>query len=140
MTFRRATVEDADALVVFWAAAGASMGNTDNADCVRAAIVYSRAVMLLAMDEGRIVGSLLGTFDGWRGHMYRLAVEPALRRRGVATALVRQMEQLFRAWGVKRVSVLVERDRPSATAFWTAAGYPRDERLDRHVASLGGTE
>ena len=112
MTIQRAAVDDADALVAFWAAAGTSMGATDNADCVRAAIVSSRAVMLLAMDEGRIVGSLLGTFDGWRGHMYRLAVEPALRRRGIATSLVRQMEQQFSEWGVKRVSVLVERGRP----------------------------
>ena len=137
MTIQRATPDDADALVAFWAAAGASMGNTDNADCVRAVIVYSRAVMLLAIDDGRIVGSLLGTFDGWRGHMYRLAVEPSQRRRGIATALVRQMEQSFREWGVRRVNVLVERDRPWATAFWTSVGYPRDERMDRHVASLG---
>ena len=137
MTIQRATVGDADALVAFWAAAGASMGNTDNADCVRSAIVYSRAVMLLAKDEGRIVGTLLGTFDGWRGHMYRLVVDAAQRRRGIATSLVREMEQLFMEWGVKRVNGLVERERPWAAAFWTAVGYPRDERMDRHVASLG---
>lgn len=136
MTIQRATVDDADALVAFWAAAGASMGNTDNADCVRAAVVSSHAAMLLATDEGRIVGSLLGTFDGWRGHMYRLVVDASQRRRGIATSLVRQMEQLFKEWGVKRVNVLVERDRPWATAFWTTVGYPRDERMDRHVASM----
>lgn len=92
--------------------------------------------MLLAMDEERIIGSLLGTFDGWRGHMYRLVVDASQRRRGIATSLVRQMEQLFKEWGVKRVNVLVERDRPWATAFWTSVGYPLDERMDRHVATL----
>jgi len=137
MTIQHATGDDVDALVAFWAAAGASMGNTDNPDCVRAAIISSRAVMLLAIDEGRIVGSLLGTFDGWRGHLYRLVVDVSQRRRGIATSLVRRMEQLFKEWGVKRVNVLVERDRPWATAFWTSVGYPRDERMDRHVASLG---
>ena len=85
MTIQHATVDDADALLAFWTAAGASMGPTDNADCVRAVIVYSRAVMLLAMEDGRIVGSLLGTFDGWRGHMYRLVVDCSQRRRGIAT-------------------------------------------------------
>ena len=137
MTFRRATVDDADELLAFWAVAGASMGSTDNPDCLRTAIVYPGAAMLMAIEDGRIVGSLLGTFDGWRGNMYRLVVEPSMRRRGIATALVRQMEELFAQWGVQRVNVLVERDRPWAAAFWTAVGYPRDERIDRHVASLG---
>jgi len=137
MTIQSATVDEADALVAFWAAAGASMGNTDNPNCVRAVIVCSRAAMLLAMDEGHIVGSLLGTFDGWRGHMYRLVVDASYRRRGIATSLVRQMERQFKEWGVMRVNVLVERDRPWATAFWTSVGYPQDERMNRHVASLG---
>jgi GNAT superfamily N-acetyltransferase len=137
MTIRRATVDDADAVFAFWAAAGASMRSTDSADCVRTAIVYPGAAMLIAIEDGRIVGSLLGTFDGWRGNLYRLVVEPSMRRRGIATALVRQMEELFAHWGVQRVNVLVERDRPWAAAFWTAVGYPRDERIDRHVTSLG---
>ena len=81
--------------------------------------------MLVATEDGRIVGSLLGTFDGWRGNLYRLVVKPSMRRRGIATALVRQMEEQFAQWGVHRINVLVERDRPWVVAFWAAAGYPR---------------
>jgi len=79
MTYRRAKVDDADALLAFWAGAGASMRSTGNADwwrrsptvCGRTAIVYQGAAMLVATEDGRIVGSLLGTFDGWRGNLYR---------------------------------------------------------------------
>jgi GNAT superfamily N-acetyltransferase len=137
MTFRQATPDDADAVVTFWESAGAGMGSTGDCDSVRVALAHPMAMMLLAVEEGRIAGSLLGTFDGWRGNMYRLVVAPELRRGGIATELVRQMEQAFVKWGVRRVNVLVERDRPWAAAFWTAVGYPRDERIDRHVASLG---
>ena len=45
--------------------------------------------LLLAEAGGRIVGSLIVAWDGWRGSFYRLAVHPDWRRRGVATALIR---------------------------------------------------
>jgi GNAT superfamily N-acetyltransferase len=90
----------------------------------------------LAVAPNEIVGTLLGTFDGWRGNMYRLVVHPGRRRQGIGRELVRQIEQVFAEWGVRRVTVLIEVDRPWAMEFWTAVGYPRDDRIVRHVGTL----
>ena len=136
MDFRRATAHDAESIVQFWMNSGASIGSTDDAEYVRRAVQHPAAVLLLAIAGDEIIGSLLGTFDGWRGNMYRLVVAPARRRQGIARQLVRQMEQVFAEWGVRRVTVLIEVDRPWATAFWTAAGYPRDDHIVRHVGTL----
>ena len=38
---------------------------------------------------------------------------------------------------LRRITALVEVDRPWATAFWTAVGYPLDDRVVRHVGTLG---
>ena len=135
--FRRATVADADALVQFWRASGASMGGTDEPPFVRRALVHPDVVMMLAVLDERIVGSLMGTFDGWRGNLYRLVVAPDCRRRGVARELVRRVEEVLQAAGARRTTVLVEAERSGAVAFWAAAGYPRDERIVRHAADVG---
>jgi len=37
---------------------------------------------------------------------------------------------------VRRITVLIEVDRPWAVAFWTAVGYPRDDRIVRHVGTM----
>ncbi len=137
MEFRRATSQDAESIIEFWQTSGASMGSTDDVAYVRRAVENPAAVLLLAVTDDAIVGSLLGTFDGWRGNMYRLVVTPHRRRQGIARQLVRQMEQVFVEWGVRRVTVLIEVDRPWATAFWTVVGYPRDDRIVRHVGTLG---
>ncbi len=109
------------------------MSTTDEVGYVRRVTDNPGAVLLLALRDGKIVGSLLGTFDGWRGNLYRLVVSPEHRRQGIARELVRQVEQIFREWGVTRTTVLVEVDRPWAAEFWSAVGYPRDNHIVRHV-------
>jgi ribosomal protein S18 acetylase RimI-like enzyme len=53
----------------------------------------SPAHVLMAEVEGRAVGSIIGTFDGWRGNICRLGVRPDFRRQGVAHALVVEVEK-----------------------------------------------
>src|SRR5688500_8060977 len=120
MEFRRALPEDAASVLQFWKDSGASMSATDEVEYVRRAIANPAAVLLLAEEGVQIVGSILGTFDGWRGNMYRLVVRPSHRRQGIARQLVRHTETVFSEWGVKRITALVEVDRPWARAFWSA--------------------
>jgi hypothetical protein len=49
---------------------------------------------------------------------------------------VRQVEQVFGEWDVRRVTVLIEVDRPTAMKFWTAVGYPRDTHVVRHLGVM----
>jgi GNAT superfamily N-acetyltransferase len=132
-TGRRARPEDAESILRFWKDSGASRGTTDEAGYVRRVTENPAAVFLLALIDSKIVGSLLGTFDGWRGNMYRLVVAPEHRRQGIGRRLVRQVEQVFLESGIKRTTVLIEVDRPAAMEFWSAVGYPRDEHVVRHV-------
>jgi GNAT superfamily N-acetyltransferase len=137
MEFRTATEDDAQRIVRFWRESGASMGTTDRVEHVRRVAANPAAVLMLAVADDEIIGTLLGAFDGWRGNMYRLVVHPMRRRQGIGRQLVRQVEHVFAAWDVRRVTVLIEVDRPWAMEFWTSVGYPRDDRIVRHVGTLG---
>jgi len=123
MEFRPAVPDDAEAVLQFWQESGASLSVTDTVEYLRLSIANPTGVLLLARKDTQIVGSLLGTFDGWRGHMYRLVVRPQLRRQGIGRELVARVEQLLRERGAKRIICLIEVDRPWATAFWSAVGY-----------------
>jgi len=136
MEFRTATADDAERILRFWHESGASMGATDHEEHVRRVVANPAAVLILAVGDDEIIGTLLGAFDGWRGNMYRLVVHPRCRRQGIGRQLVRQVEHVFAGWGVRRITVLIEIDRPWALDFWTAVGYPRDDRIVRHVGTL----
>jgi ribosomal protein S18 acetylase RimI-like enzyme len=131
---RPAGRDDVPALLALWAAGRSGHASlTDSAEAVERLLADRPGALLVAELDGRPVGALIATSDGWRASMYRLAVAARHRRRGVATALVRAGEQRLRAAGTARITVLVARDDAVACAFWAAVGYADDRAIGRFV-------
>lgn len=133
LSIRDCSPAEAEAVLELWRKADAIPSVTDNADYLRRAIGESKANVLVAEVDGQLVGSIIGTFDGWRGNIYRLAVHPDYRRRGIARALVDEVEQRLIQQGAKRITALVEKDHPGANRFWEAVDYTVDRRILRYV-------
>jgi ribosomal protein S18 acetylase RimI-like enzyme len=136
VTIRECRPEEAEAVLLLWAQAGATPSVTDTADQLRRTISAGPALVLVAEVSGRVVGSVIGGFDGWRGNLYRLAVHPEHQRRGIARALVREAERRLVERGAARITALVERDHAWAMNFWQAAGYATDSRMARCVRNF----
>ena len=131
--------DEAQQILALWREADAAPSPTDTRDEVKKLLGEPAAVLLVAEADGRLVGTVIGGWDGWRGNIYRLAVLPAYRRRGIARALVGEAERRLRSMGARRISALVESDHPWATDFWAslgASGYRHDERMRRYVKTL----
>ena len=118
--------QELEAVLALWSEAYGTVGVTDSLDDILQAASGSTSVLLVAEEEGRIVGTVIGGFDGWRGNSYRLAVHPDSQRRGIARRLVSALEARLGEMGAKRITALVERDHPWATGFWDTVGYALD--------------
>ncbi|MDQ3700101.1 MAG: GNAT family N-acetyltransferase [Chloroflexota bacterium] len=137
MDVRFADREDVDAVLDLWAWARSAAASTpDDVESVVRLVEHTQDAVLVAEHEGRVVGVLLAAWDGWRGNMYRLAVLPAYRRRGIARRLVEAGHESLRAKGARRVTALVAHEEVEATGLWRAAGYQLDEELSRFVRNL----
>jgi len=124
VAIRHATAADVDAILDLWRRADAYPSVTDTPDDVARVVAAPHAAVFVAVrDTGEIAGSLIATFDGWRGNVYRMAVEPEARRRGVGLALAAEAERWLRAAGARRLTALVTGDDVRARAFWEAAGF-----------------
>jgi ribosomal protein S18 acetylase RimI-like enzyme len=134
---RQAERDDVPEVLALWGAARSEHARTaDSADLVGWLIESSPAALLVAERDGAIVGTVIAGWDGWRGNLYRLAVDPAQRRAGIGVALTRAGESHLRECGARRVTALVALEDGNAGAFWDAAGYPHDEEIGRRVRNI----
>ena len=132
ITFRDCTPADIPAVLRLWKESGAIPTSTDTEEALSIRLCRDPQLFVLAFCADRLVGSLMGAWDGWRGNVYRLAVLPEFRRNGIASRLVKTVEERLAELGAVRVYSLAVKPEvePAARPFWESAGY----ELNSHVA------
>ena len=128
-TIRPAEASDAFAVLELWRDADAAPSHTDDVESLMQLFGHDPEALIVADCDVRIVGSVIAAWDGWRGSVYRLAVAPDHRRRGLGQRLVLKAEERLAEVGAVRLqAVVVESDR-GATGFWRASGW--EQQVDR---------
>ncbi len=74
-------------------------------------------------EEDGIVGIILCGHDGRRGHIYHMAVDAKVRRRGVGKALVEAAVAALTEQGITRVKLDAFKDNEEGNAFWESMGF-----------------
>lgn len=133
---RTADVGDAARVLGFWRRAAEGVSISDDEEGVARLVTRDPQALLLAEREGELVGTLIAGFDGWRCHLYRLAVAPEHRRQGISTALLAAAERRFAELGGRRGDAMVLDRNELAQQAWQAAGYHREPQWSRWVKHL----
>jgi ribosomal protein S18 acetylase RimI-like enzyme len=123
--------DDYPAVYDLWAHAGSGihLRRSDEPQEIARKIHRDPDLFLVAEIDGKIVGTVLGGFDGRRGMMYHLAVSPGYRQHGLGDILVANLEQRLREKGCIRYYLLVTKDNAEAIRFYEARGFERMDNL-----------
>jgi len=119
---RPGTTDDLESVLKLWQDA-AEPTSTDSAEALAELLRHDPGALVVAETDGRIVGSVIAAWDGWRGAIYRLAVDPEHRRRGLGQSLLRAAEERLAALGGRRLHAIVVEANTNAVAFWDATDW-----------------
>ena len=135
-SIRNARPEDFGSIIGFWATIDRHTGLSDRREYLQRFHDFSPDLFLVAESDGRLVGTVIGGWDGWRAQIARLATDPSMRRSGIARALLDEIEARLLARGARRVYALVDQRSAPAIPFWESAGYGGNEHIIQYSRNL----
>ena len=86
-------------------------------------------LFLIAEDEGKIIGTALGGFDGHRGWVHLVAVSHQYRRKGIGKALMDAVEKGLKEVGCPKLNLQVRGSNTEVVEFYKKLGYVVEDRV-----------
>lgn len=124
---------DLSAVIRLWdtAGPGVQLSPSDEPDELKKKLERDPDLFLVAEDDdGQVIGSVLGGYDGRRGLVYHLAVEAPHRRQGIGRALMEALEARLREKGCYKSYLLVAPENQAALDFYNEQGW---EKMPHHI-------
>ena len=127
---REMKIEDYDGVYALWKKIkGFGIRSIDDSKSgVERFLKRNPTTSVVAVEDGKIEGSILCGHDGRRGCLYHVCVDEKYRRRGIGKAMVVQSMQALKAEKINKVSLIAFTKNDVGNAFWNTIGWT--ERLD----------
>lgn len=132
MLIRTFQPDDERAVIALWERAGLTRPwNNPRKDIERKLLVQSEW-FLVGLSDDRIIASVMAGYEGHRGWINYLAVDPDFQRGGYGREMMEYAERLLLAAGCPKINLQIRSDNSNAIAFYERLGFRRDD-----VVSLG---
>ncbi|TEA77171.1 GNAT family acetyltransferase [Allopusillimonas ginsengisoli] len=129
MEIRSYQPNDETAVIALWHACGLVRPWNDPHRDIARKLTEQPELFLVGTEAGQLMASAMVGFDGHRGWVYYLAVDPAFRQRAHGKALIHEAERLLIARGCPKINLLVRSDNTQALEFYRRLGYVQDEAI-----------
>ncbi len=126
VVLRECVIGDHAAVASLWHGCGLHPSRSDTVEGLVRKLARDPELFLLAVQDGELVGTVLGSYDGRRGWINRLAVRSDWRGKGLADRLMAEVERRLVALGCEKVNLLIEPENGALQAYYERLGYSVD--------------
>ena len=138
MTIRTMTIEDYEGVYALWMTIkGFAIRSIDDAkEGVERFIRRNPTTSVVAVEDGKIVGSILCGHDGRRGCLYHVCVHEDYRKRGIGKSMVVYCMEELEKEKISKVSLIAFTQNDIGNAFWKGLGWTKREDLNYYDFTL----
>jgi ribosomal protein S18 acetylase RimI-like enzyme len=86
-------------------------------------------LFLVGLMEGKVVASAMGGYEGHRGWVYYLGVDPVYRRQGLGRRMMDAVEARLLEAGCPKINIQVRGGNTGALNFFRNIGYNTEDRI-----------
>lgn len=129
MLFRTIKLKDYKKLILFWKAHYFVRG-IDSLNYFKLFLEKNPNLSILVENNGEIIGTVLGSFDGRRGYIQKLVVHKDYRRKGVGKRLVKEILKRFMALGVLYIPINCEEEN---VPFYEKCGFKKTKQVPMNM-------
>jgi ribosomal protein S18 acetylase RimI-like enzyme len=120
---------DREALVDLWIRCGLMVPSNNPDKDIARKLTDSPGLFLIGEQDGRVVASVMAGYEGHRGWLNYLAVDPDLQRSGIGRQMVSHAEDLLEKRDCPKVNLQVRSTNAEVIAFYETLGYTVEERV-----------
>jgi ribosomal protein S18 acetylase RimI-like enzyme len=120
---------DEDAVVRLWARADLLRPWNDPRRDIARKVAVDDDLFLIGRHAGEVVGVVMAGYDGHRGWINYLAVDPAHRGAGLGRALIAEAERRLRMIGCPKINLQVRGSNTEVLAFYEHLGFRVDDAV-----------
>ena len=124
--------KDAQAVIALWVNCGLVVPWNNPQKDIKRKLKVDRDLFLVGISGGKIIASVMGGYEGHRGWINYLAVDPACRRKGYGRQMMKEVESRIRARGCPKINLQVRANNEGVVQFYQSLGY-----ADDNVIGLG---
>ena len=132
MEIRRFAETDSEAVIALWQRCGLLRPWNDPRKDIARKLRVQPELFLVGAVDGRVAASVMAGYEGHRGWINYLAVDPGLRRGGLGKAMMAAAEKRLGLLGCPKVNLQIRRGNEDVVAFYDRLGYVEDD-----VVSMG---
>ncbi len=118
---------DEQAVITLWSRCGLLRPWNDPRKDIARKLQMQRELFLVGILEGVVVATVMAGYDGHRGWINYLAVDPGHRRIGLGRLLMVEVERRLRELGCPKINIQVRRENIETTAFYSTLGFREDD-------------
>ena len=123
MKIENFTIENYENVVQLWKKTDLTITSSDSREEIKRMLEWNPEFLLITKIDEKVIGVVMGGFDGRRGYVHHLAIDPKYQKKGFGRLLIDELMKRFREKKIHKVHLFIEKRNKGVISFYQKLGW-----------------